>query len=99
MILCVNPVVTGKLARRLTEPFTDVVIPGRLNGAQIADQGAALRPGLRVLFASGSGRGALAPGAAAYPRAHGCCTSPSARRMRRRPSARRWPARRSPGWP
>ncbi|MFA5547384.1 MAG: PAS domain S-box protein [Porticoccaceae bacterium] len=33
--------------------FTDVIMPGGLNGPQLAEQALALRPGLRVLFTSG----------------------------------------------
>ena len=33
--------------------FTDIVMPGKLNGGQLADTMALLRPGLRVLFTSG----------------------------------------------
>ncbi|MDE2082350.1 MAG: PAS domain S-box protein [Burkholderiales bacterium] len=33
--------------------FTDVVMPGGLNGRQLADAALALRPGLKVLFTSG----------------------------------------------
>jgi PAS domain S-box-containing protein len=33
--------------------FTDVVMPGGMNGRQVADEARRLRPGLRVLFTSG----------------------------------------------
>ena len=33
--------------------FTDVVLPGGMNGRQLANEATALRPGLKVLFASG----------------------------------------------
>ena len=39
--------------------LTDVVLPGGLSGMQVADRAAALRPGLRVLFATGYARNAL----------------------------------------
>ncbi|WP_439599427.1 ATP-binding protein [Falsiroseomonas sp.] len=40
--------------------FTDIVMPGRLNGHQLARQAMALRPRLRVLFTSGYQEGAAA---------------------------------------
>jgi len=43
--------------------FTDIVMPGRMNGRQLADTLMAGRPALRVLFTSGYSDGALpAPG-------------------------------------
>lgn len=33
--------------------FTDVVLPGGLNGRQLADEAALMRPGLKILFTSG----------------------------------------------
>lgn len=33
--------------------FTDVILPGEINGVELARQAAASRPGLRVLFTSG----------------------------------------------
>jgi CheY-like chemotaxis protein len=33
--------------------FTDVIMPGAMNGRQLADEMARLRPGLKVLFTSG----------------------------------------------
>lgn len=33
--------------------FTDVIMPGGLNGPQLADQASALRPGLKILYTSG----------------------------------------------
>jgi PAS domain S-box-containing protein len=39
--------------------FTDVVMPGGLAGRALADQATQVRPGLRVLFASGYFEGAL----------------------------------------
>ena len=33
--------------------FTDVILPGRMNGRQIADEAARRRPGLKVVFTSG----------------------------------------------
>ncbi|MDY0068637.1 MAG: PAS domain S-box protein [Porticoccaceae bacterium] len=40
--------------------FTDVIMPGGLNGPQLAEQALALRPGLRVLFTSGYTENAIA---------------------------------------
>ncbi|HKY79977.1 MAG TPA: ATP-binding protein, partial [Sphingobium sp.] len=39
--------------------FTDVVLPGGMNGADIARQALARRPGLKVLFATGYARNAI----------------------------------------
>jgi CheY-like chemotaxis protein len=39
--------------------FTDIVMPGNLNGRQLADKIAAQRPLLRVLFTSGNTDGAI----------------------------------------
>lgn len=39
--------------------FTDVVMPGGLNGRQLADEAQSLRPGLRVLFTTGYTRNAI----------------------------------------
>jgi len=39
--------------------FTDVGLPGGMNGRQLADQALSLRPGLRVLFTSGYARNAI----------------------------------------
>ena len=39
--------------------FTDVVMPGNIAGRDLADKAAELRPGLKVLFASGYFEGAL----------------------------------------
>ena len=40
--------------------FTDIVMPGGLNGRQLADAALATRPGLKVLFTTGYSRNALA---------------------------------------
>ncbi|MGK7864762.1 ATP-binding protein [Falsiroseomonas sp. E2-1-a4] len=51
-----NGEVALELVRRETSLdllFTDVVMPGRLNGHQLAREAVALRPALRVLFTSG----------------------------------------------
>ncbi len=40
--------------------FTDVGLPGGMNGRQLADQARLLRPGLNVLFTSGYARNAIA---------------------------------------
>jgi signal transduction histidine kinase len=39
--------------------FTDIVLPRGLTGRQLADQAAALRPGLRVLYTTGYARNAV----------------------------------------
>ncbi|MDI1287049.1 MAG: response regulator [Reyranella sp.] len=39
--------------------FTDVVMPGGMNGSQLATEARSLRPGLKVLFTSGYFQGAL----------------------------------------
>jgi PAS domain S-box-containing protein len=39
--------------------FTDVVLPGGMTGAQVAQQARALRPGLKVLFTTGYARNAI----------------------------------------
>jgi CheY-like chemotaxis protein len=39
--------------------FTDVVMPGGVNGRQLADEAVRRRPGLRVLFTTGYTRNAI----------------------------------------
>lgn len=39
--------------------FTDVVLPGGMNGRQLADEAQALRPGLKMLFTTGYTRNAI----------------------------------------
>ncbi len=39
--------------------FTDVVMPGGMNGRQLADQAVLRRPGLKVLFTTGYTRNAI----------------------------------------
>jgi CheY-like chemotaxis protein len=39
--------------------FTDVVLPGGMTGAVLADRARALRPGLKVLFTTGYARNAI----------------------------------------
>ncbi|OSI74427.1 hypothetical protein BSZ21_05830 [Bradyrhizobium canariense] len=57
---------TGASALRLLELqprvdllFTDVVLPGRLTGAQVAAQAKTVRPTLKVLFTTGYARNAI----------------------------------------
>jgi DNA-binding LytR/AlgR family response regulator len=40
--------------------FTDVVMPGGLNGRQLAEEARKLNPGLRVIFSSGYADSAVA---------------------------------------
>ena len=49
--------------------FTDVVMP-HMNGRQLADRAHALRPGLKVLFATGNSRNALVDDGVLDPRIH-----------------------------
>jgi CheY-like chemotaxis protein len=39
--------------------FTDVVLPGAMSGAELADRARALRPGLKVLYTTGYARDAI----------------------------------------
>jgi len=39
--------------------FTDIVMPGGVNGRQLADEAARRRPGLKVLFTTGYTRNAI----------------------------------------
>jgi CheY-like chemotaxis protein len=39
--------------------FTDVVMPGGVNGRQLADEAVSRRPGLKVLFTTGYTRNAI----------------------------------------
>ena len=39
--------------------FTDVVMPGGMNGKQLADAAKSLQPGIRVLFTSGYAEDAI----------------------------------------
>jgi PAS domain S-box-containing protein len=46
-------------ADRIDLLFTDVVLPGGITGAMVAQQARALRPGLRILFTTGYARDAI----------------------------------------
>ena len=43
----------------ITLLFTDVVLPGGMNGRQLADEAVRRRPGLKVLYATGYTRNAI----------------------------------------
>jgi CheY-like chemotaxis protein len=45
--------------REIDLPFTDIVMPGGLNGRQLADEAMRRRPGLKVLFTTGYTRNAI----------------------------------------
>jgi len=45
--------IAGNLSDSIQLMVTDVVMPGRLNGKQLADRMAASRPEMKVLFISG----------------------------------------------
>jgi signal transduction histidine kinase len=49
--------------------LTDLVLPGGIGGREVADAAARLVPGLRVLFTSGYGTGAVADGRSVPPEA------------------------------
>ncbi len=50
--------------------FTDIVMPGRMNGRQLAEAARALRPGLAVLFTSGYPEDAMGPDGKLEPGVH-----------------------------
>ena len=50
--------------------FTDIILPGGLNGHQLADQAQKLIPGLRVIFTSGYAESAVAHHGRLDPRVH-----------------------------
>ena len=50
--------------------FTDVVMPGGMNGAELAEAASRRQPGLKVLFASGYPENAITAGGALKPGAH-----------------------------
>jgi CheY-like chemotaxis protein len=64
---CVLEAADGRSALRLIEDqgaaiqllFTDVILPGGMNGAVLAEKAVELQPRLRVLFSSGHSRNAL----------------------------------------
>ncbi|CAA9484983.1 MAG: hypothetical protein AVDCRST_MAG39-272 [uncultured Sphingomonadaceae bacterium] len=49
----------GHPAAQVDLLFTDVVLPGGMSGAQLAEEARRLRPGLRVLFTTGYARDAI----------------------------------------
>jgi signal transduction histidine kinase len=62
----VREAANGEAALRILEAsedirllFTDIGLPGGLNGRQLADKAVALRPGLRVLYTTGYARNAV----------------------------------------
>jgi CheY-like chemotaxis protein len=50
--------------------FTDVVLPGGLNGRQVADEAVRRRPGLKVLFTTGYTRNAIVHNGTLDPGVH-----------------------------
>ncbi|MBV8775925.1 MAG: response regulator, partial [Alphaproteobacteria bacterium] len=56
-----GPAALAALARRadISLLFTDVGLPGNLNGRQLADQAVELHPGLKVLYTTGYARNAI----------------------------------------
>jgi signal transduction histidine kinase len=56
-----GPAALAALARRseIRLLFTDIGLPGTLNGRQLADQAVQLRPGLKVLYTTGYARNAI----------------------------------------
>ena len=68
--------------------FTDVVMPGELAGRALAAKAIELRPGLKVLFASGYFEGALVSKGAARDRRAVPAPSRTARRSSPRRSRR-----------
>ena len=62
--LCTRLPMAGRPATARAEPgisllFTDVVLPGGMNGRQLADEAQRRRPGLKVLYATGYTRNAI----------------------------------------
>ncbi len=74
--------------------FTDIGLPGGMNGRQLADAARTLRPDLKVLFTTGYARnaivhdGRLDPGRGADPQALHLCRAGQQARRHARPRAR-----------
>jgi CheY-like chemotaxis protein len=50
--------------------FTDLLMPGGMNGRELAERALAIRPSLKVLFTSGHAEGVIGNGGKLDPSAH-----------------------------